>query len=117
MVDVGQTFQIKPGEQASLKGSPLRVVFERVVQDSRCPRGEQCLVAGTATVRMVVEGGAAGPVSLDLRIPDRPSMALPTGTHLVLLRLDPYPVSGRPTPPGSHQATLAIRTSGTDAER
>jgi len=118
MVDTDQPFQLTPGQHVTWKGGRLRVAFDRVVQDSRCPRGEQCLVAGTATVRFVVEGAEGVSRTLELRLPDRTLSALAAdGPHLQLVRLDPYPVSGRPTPPDRYQVTAVIRSTGTDTER
>jgi len=118
MVDADQPFQLTPGQHVNWTGGRLRLAFDRVVQDSRCPRGEQCLVAGTATVRFVVEGAEGVSRTLELRLPDRTlSVLAAAGPHLQLVRLDPYPVSGRPTPPERYQVTAVIRSTGVDAER
>jgi len=118
VVELNQTFQLRLGEHATLTGSRLRLLFDRVVQDSRCPRGEQCIVAGTATVRFLVGGPGEEQRTLELRLPDRASAPLPpAGPALLLLRLDPYPVSGRSTPPDRYMATVVIGAAGTDTER
>ncbi len=53
----GQSITLKLGERASLGSGGASVIFERVVEDSRCPSNAQCLWQG----RVVI----AGSVTLD----------------------------------------------------
>jgi hypothetical protein len=52
-------FQVSRGQTASIPGERLIVTFTRVVQDSRCPPGRQCVRAGEARAE------------LELRLPRR----------------------------------------------
>lgn len=58
---LGQPFTLKYGETAQLADDPLRITFDKVVEDSRCPVKVQCVWAG----RVVVGLSAA--------VPDGPS--------------------------------------------
>ncbi len=116
-VVIDQPFVLQVGQAQKWPQGDLTLRFERVLLDSRCPRGERCVSAGVARIRVRVD--AAGPVSqdLDLQLPDQPSARLPAqAATLTLLQLLPYPVSGQTMEPGRAQATLVIRTA-TSSER
>ena len=49
-VQVGQTFDLKPGQIAQL--GQLQIAFRAVSQDSRCPTDVTCVWAGDATIRI-----------------------------------------------------------------
>jgi hypothetical protein len=38
-VQLGQEFQLRPGQQASITGHDLNIAFIRVTEESRCPTG------------------------------------------------------------------------------
>lgn len=109
-VSIDQPFVLQVGRQVRWADADLTLHFERVLADSRCPRGERCVVAGVARIRIRVEGAGQPGLDLDLQLPDQPSAALPTqAATLTLLRLDPYPVSGRASASEDARATLVIR--------
>lgn len=85
----------------------LRLELVEVLEDSRCPRGVQCVWAGRARIRLVAAKPGTRPAQLEV------SLAGPTVRYLDydirLLALDPQPVSGRRTPRGDYVATLSIR--------
>lgn len=47
---LGQPFTLKYGETAQLADDPLRITFDKVVEDSRCPVKVQCVWAGRVIV-------------------------------------------------------------------
>src|SRR5688500_18294200 len=60
-VALGQEFTLGPGESVSLADGVLSVRFERVTEDSRCPRGVNCVWEGDAVVAIVASrAGASG---------------------------------------------------------
>src|SRR5262245_2914355 len=44
--ELGRPFEMKPDEVVAIQG--LRITFEGVADDSRCPTGAQCVWAGDA---------------------------------------------------------------------
>jgi hypothetical protein len=44
--ELGRPFDVKPAETVTIQG--LRITFEGVSEDSRCPTGAQCMWAGDA---------------------------------------------------------------------
>lgn len=45
-----QPFTLAPGDSVVVGAEHVRVAFDRVTADSRCPRDVQCIWAGEATV-------------------------------------------------------------------
>jgi len=63
---LGVPFQLYNGQSVVLPSEPLRVTFQGVISDSRCPPGWECIVEGeiNAGFDLSVAGGA--PVSFHL---------------------------------------------------
>jgi hypothetical protein len=57
-VELGHEFSLHMGESASIEGEELRIKFIEVVEDSRCPRGVECIWAGrvTCAVEIIYQG-------------------------------------------------------------
>lgn len=103
-VQPGQAFSLRVGEVAT--AGSLRLGLDAVLSDSRCPKGERCITAGDARVRVWLQQGAGPRMSRELVL--APSDARGAGEVVQLLRLEPYPVSGRATAPGAYVATLVL---------
>ena len=97
---VDQPFVLHVGQPARLAKSDLDLYFRRVVSDSRCPTGVQCVTAGDAVVTL--EGRIMkGPVeSFEVRLPGGEASQDSTlwkaydGYRVRLMRLEPYPTAG-----------------------
>jgi hypothetical protein len=108
-VDVGQRFELAPGDTVAVKGADLSLRFERVVTDSRCPGDALCITGGEAELAFTLTrtGRGAGPVSLRTSSPgDR----YVSGAWVVVLaELAPYPFASRPPiDPRDYRATLFV---------
>ena len=55
---------LKEGENKFLKEYDMNVTFKRMVEDSRCPKGVQCVWAGNATAEVEFMGTYTRPVTL-----------------------------------------------------
>lgn len=107
--DAGTAFQLKPGQVAALRDGRLRLGFDAVTGDSRCPKGEKCVWAGDATLRLWIEPRGGAREMRELHTSPRGAQALPVlGQELRLLALDPYPVSGKAIAPADYVATLSL---------
>jgi hypothetical protein len=51
---LNQEFRLSPGETASLAAEGLKIKFESVTADSRCPQGVTCIWAGEAKCQTTV---------------------------------------------------------------
>jgi hypothetical protein len=118
-VEVGKSFDLKVGGSARTVDAALQIGFEAVTGDSRCPKGEQCVRAGDATVRIWLQQGSGPRQTRELHAAPGPGQALRLqDLELRLLRLDPYPVTGRPIATADYVASFTLnRGSASDAER
>ena len=119
-MEVGKSFSLKAGATAQAVDPALLIGFEAVAGDSRCPKGEQCIVAGDATVRIWLQQGSGPRQTRELHVAPGAAQAVRVQDHeLRLLRLEPYPVTGRPIAQADYIATFTLNRGGssTDAER
>jgi hypothetical protein len=106
---LGQPFELKYGQAASIPSEKITVTFVAVAEDSRCPKGEQCITAGKARIVLEVAVGSAAPERAELTLGRGESDAVVAGLEVTLLGLEPYPVSGRPAPTENYLAKLSLR--------
>ena len=105
--EVGQAFDLRVGEEATVGETGVRIRFDGVSQDSRCPTGVQCVWSGDAEVALRITT-AAGPTNLVLHTNVDPRTAN-AGGHLIRLEgLRPYPAEGASIPRGEYIATLIV---------
>lgn len=109
-IEAGKPFSLRAGQSAQTGDGALRIGFEGVGADSRCPKGERCVWAGDATVRVWLQRGAGARVRLELHT--APGMARAEPAPVRLVGLEPVPVTGTVLAPGDYVATLAL-----DADR
>ena len=113
-IELGRNFSLRAGESAPTREAALRVGFDGVTADSRCPKGERCVSAGDATTRVWVQQGSGPREMLDLHAASGAAQAMSVpGYELRLVRLDPYPVSGKSIASGDYTATLMLSRSAT----
>jgi hypothetical protein len=110
-VAMGSVFKLPVGGSAQIEGTALQVGFDAVTSDSRCPKGEQCVWAGDAAVRVWLQDGAQPRLLLTLHLSTDPGpIGRALGHQVRLLRLEPDPVSGKPIAPAAYVATLTLTT-------
>jgi hypothetical protein len=107
-VEPVQEFALAAGESATVSGTGLRVEFERVVSDSRCPADALCITAGEAVLAVAVarNGRPAAPISL--RTEGAGRRAVIGDWALSLTRLEPYPAGGRVILAGEYKAIFRV---------
>lgn len=74
----------------------------RVVEDSRCPQGVECIQAGTVRV-LVRVGTSTTPYTLTLAEPH----TIPSGT-ITLVKVTPEPIAGTAPVPRDYQFTFLV---------
>lgn len=108
-IEPGKAFSLKTGESAQTRDGLLRVGFDGVTADSRCPKGAQCVWAGDATVRVWLQHGSGARETRELHSSPGSAQAARVLDHdLHLVRLDPYPVNGKPIVKADYVATLIL---------
>lgn len=107
-VSIDARVTLAPGETALVEGRGIRLRFEGVTGDSRCPGDAICITGGDAIVR-VVASGDGGSLALDLHTGDSSRASVTYGSAKVtLVELQPYPFSSRTIAPGDYRATLTV---------
>ena len=107
---VGEEFVLASGRTVVLAAGALQLRFARVVSDSRCPEGVQCVWQGDAEVALEARAAAGETVALRLHttsIGGREQEAPAFGFRVRLIALEPRPRAGVERPK-VHQATLLV---------
>ena len=108
-VVLGETFRLATGGVAVVRGEDLRIEFERVLSDSRCPRSTQCITEGDAVIRVWLSKPPGGRAGHDLRTsPPATAEARDREYRIRLVDLEPYPQTDRTTRPSGYVATLLV---------
>lgn len=112
---VEEEFTLSPGETATVSGTSVRLTFDRVSEDSRCPTDVNCIWEGDAVVVLKIkveaeeatrevhtQGGASR------------SRSARAGNYLVtLVRLEPAPRSTGAIEASAYRATLLVGSGDT----
>jgi hypothetical protein len=97
---------LAPGGVHRIAGTDLTLVLEAVAQDSRCPKGVNCVWAGDAAVRIRLE---PPPTAYTLHTNDGFEREIAHGNVRVrLVSLTPEPTADGPPRPDTYRATLSI---------
>jgi hypothetical protein len=105
--ELGRPFEIRAAEVVTIVG--LRIGFEGVSEDSRCPTGAQCVWAGDAAATFALEKPPAAAQQRTLHTNGR--FEQQTAYHDFDIRLEdikPYPKEGVEIAPGDYRATLVV---------
>ena len=105
---LGQEFDIRVGQWVRIEGERLRVTFDRVAEDSRCPEGVQCVWAGNAKVVLKLSKGRRRVSTLSLNTGTDPKQAAYRGYEVKLVKLDPYPNQKRTIRRRDYVATVVV---------
>ena len=110
-IALGQEFQVASGHTATLSPDNVKVVFNGVSEDSRCPAGVQCAWAGQAVVQISVYRPNADPVGYNLVLGSsalNADMAV-SGQYVIHVQaLEPLPSDGSAVKSADYVATLLM---------
>ena len=99
--------KVAAGRTTDVPEAAIRLHFQGVMGDSRCPADAICVWGGDALVRIDVQSTAAGQVTYDLHTGSMQPVHHAEVT-IALVDLSPYPFSGRPISPDEYRATFRI---------
>ena len=104
---LGAAFDLAVGKIAELPDG-LRIKFDGVSADSRCPMDALCITAGDATVLVTVFRSGETPVPLELHT-TKPASEMTLGTHrIALTALTPYPRASQTILASQYVATFVV---------
>lgn len=108
-VSLDQSFTLAPGQTAQVGNTSLRVTFESVSADSRCPVDATCVWEGDAAVIVSVQSAGSARAQHELHTSRRYAMEVEARDHrLRLVDLAPAPRAAASPAPGDYRATLLV---------
>jgi hypothetical protein len=96
--DASQQIEIPLGETRLLDEERLAISFARVLEDSRCPAGVQCITAGNAVVGLILHERGESTRMVELNTHTAPRTVSHEGYVITVVDLRPLPASGDPAP-------------------
>ncbi|HZG52521.1 MAG TPA: hypothetical protein VEZ40_10340 [Pyrinomonadaceae bacterium] len=111
-VRLNQNFVLRVGQEVSVAGQNLNVKLVSVPEDSRCPKGVNCIWAGNARVMLQVSPAKGRPAKLELNTNAREAADGAGGGFgqylFKLVEVAPYPVEGQTIGASSYTVTLVV---------
>jgi|GEM_PF-635596 len=108
-IEMDRPFLLRHGGTGWLADAALAVGFAGVESDSRCPKGEQCVWAGRAAVRIWLrQGNGDRETRLLQTAPGAESTTRVGDLALKIIDLSPVPVTGRGIAPEAYAVTLSV---------
>ena len=104
---LNQEIDIKIGQEVLIKGTPLRLKFVSVLEDSRCPKGEQCITAGNGKIEIAVKR-SDNETKLELNTARGPQQAALDSYEVKLVDLSPYPKRNHPIEKADYVARIIV---------
>src|SRR3990170_6443811 len=106
-VPKGQPFDLRVGDSA-LTTDDLRIRFDTVRSDSRCPMDALCVRAGEAVIALTIGRTGELPVGRELDTTPARSSTSYLNFTITLSSLQPYPRSDRQIQPGDYIGTFVV---------
>lgn len=107
----GASFTLHPGEAVEVGTERVRVRFDAVPQDSRCPRDVQCIRAGDATVRLTVTTAGQRDQTVNLRTTPAGAVATVGAYAVTLSDLAPARATTEEIREADYRASLSVTTA------
>ncbi|MBW8360200.1 MAG: hypothetical protein K0M63_10425 [Weeksellaceae bacterium] len=104
----------KEGESVFLKDQEMSFFFKKMLEDSRCPKGVNCVWEGVATAEVELMGSYTRPVKVKLSTVDSPqkgynNKAIFNGYQYTLVQADPYPTPSSGFTANSGRYVIGVR--------
>lgn len=110
LVPASTDMTLKVGEELSVGGSVVKIVFARVVEDSRCPTDVVCVWAGNAKVELGIRAGMGPTAPLQINTTLEPQAVDWNGIRVTLLELQPSPRAADPTQPDAYTVRIRVES-------
>jgi hypothetical protein len=108
-VALDKEFQIRFGELVSIKKEGLKIGFENVAEDSRCPTGVECIQAGNAKIVIFMKNNRRRAYTIKLNTGVEPKQdKFLMKYDIKLVSLSPYPKKDAKIKSQDYVATLIV---------
>jgi hypothetical protein len=108
VIRLGQEFDLKINQEATVEGEGLAVTFEAVLEDSRCPDGVDCIWSGNAKIKIRSSKGKQTPATIELNTDAGQKMSSYLNYEIRLVGLKPRPKPSEAVRPDEYRAALII---------
>lgn len=100
--------EIRLGQERKFEGHDLRIAFDRVSEDSRCPEGAKCIWQGNARIHLIASNSKGECAEFDLNTGVQP-FEYQFGEYTIKLRqLAPHPSVNGELRPGDYTVTVVV---------
>ena len=108
-VSLGQEFTLQVGQIAQVDKEGFEIKFEKVLEDSRCPKGVTCIWAGQVRCELSIKDNEST-TSLELTEPGlTDSLSLTTNNKFkIYYHVQPYPEAGQEIAPDKYRIILKV---------
>ena len=106
-VPKGEPFDLRVG-QSALTTDDLRIRFDAVRSDSRCPMNAICVRAGEAIIALTLSRTGEAAVGRELDTTPARATATYLNFRITLSQLQPYPRTDRQIQPGDYVGTFMV---------
>jgi hypothetical protein len=103
-----QEFTLKIGESAEVRSEAFAIEFDSVAEDSRCPKGVNCVWAGNAKVLLKVKKDAGQPATVELNTNTNPKTSRLLEYEFRLKELKPYPEANTIIKSSDYEVSLSV---------
>jgi hypothetical protein len=110
VIRLGQEFDLKINQEATVEGEGLAVTFESVLEDSRCPDGVDCIWSGNAKIKIRSSKQKQTPATIELNTDAGPKSSSYLNYEIRLVGLKPRPKPSEAVRPEEYKAALIVAT-------
>jgi hypothetical protein len=108
VIRLGQEFELQINQEAMIEGEGLAVVFESVLEDSRCPEGVDCIWSGNAKIKVRLSKHKQTPATIELNTDVETKISSYLNYEIRLIALKPRPKADKAVRPDEYKATLIV---------
>lgn len=108
-VKLQREFDVKAGREVIVKEAGLKIKFDALLEDSRCPEGVDCVWAGNGKISVTLKKGRMRGATFDLNTMTEPKSITHQGYEITLVKLAPYPKNNVESKKEDYVATLIVK--------
>jgi hypothetical protein len=108
VIRLGQEFELKINQEATIEGEGLIVAFESVLEDSRCPEGVDCIWSGNAKIKVRSSKQKQTSATTELNTDVGAKSSSYSNYEISLIALKPRPKADKAVRPDEYKATLIV---------
>jgi hypothetical protein len=105
---LGKQFTLPVGKTETITGEALKIEFLEVTNDSRCPTGAQCVMAGEAKCLMLINYNNSQSSLTFTQEGSNEENVMDFNIYRIVFRLEPYPKLGKEIAPEDYKLIMTV---------